>query len=168
MPSDFYPPGTRAPNFEITAIYTKHKFVLRECLGTPVLLVFLTESTQKQVREISDAVRDKYPELSQVIVANIVDLRFVPSLTRRMAEGIMNNAVKNAIKEIPKRYDPAEYLLLLPDWSARVSKGYQVEDVDKNVALIMIDADGIIQGSYQGDHPAEGALELIAKTQPSG
>ena len=163
MPSDFYPPGTRAPNFEITAVYTKRKFVFRECLGTPVLLVFFTESTQKQIREASDAVREKYPDPAQLIIANIADLRFVPSLTRRMAEGIMNNAVKAEIKEIPKQYDPAEYILLLPDWSARVAKGYQVEDVDKNVALIMIDADGIIQGSYQGDHPAEGALELIAK-----
>ena len=81
---------------------------LGNCAGAPLLLVFISFDTREQVRDISQAVRAIYPDISQVIVANVINLLFVPSLAREMAELRMESAIKQAIKVIPTLYTPAE------------------------------------------------------------
>jgi hypothetical protein len=163
MSSRFLPIGSPAPSFEMTAIHTRRVVSLGSCSGTPLLLVFVSFDTREQVRDISQAVRDAYPDISQVIVANVINLLFVPSLARKMAENRMESAIKQAIKEIPPPYTPAEYLILLPDWKGSLARAYRISSSGDQVALVMIDGQGIIQGHYQGNAPAQAAVELIAE-----
>jgi len=161
--SRFLPIGSPAPAFELTAIHTRRKVGLGSCAGTPLLLVFLSFDTREQAREISQSVREIYPKISQVIVANIINLLFVPSLARKIAENRMDSAIQQAIKEIPAPYTPAEYLILLPDWRGSLARAYHISSSGSQVALVMIDGQGIIQGHYQGDAPAQAAIDLISK-----
>jgi hypothetical protein len=163
MPPDFLTPGTPAPDFEITAFYTKRRFSLKACAGTPVLLAFVGYNTRDQVQALSLAVRERYPGIEQVITANLVDLSYIPSLARRMAENRIVSALKEGIKQIPKEFPPYDYLILLPDWSGKVSRAYRVKDVSQQPALVMVDQDGLILGSYQGESPTQAALDLVAK-----
>jgi hypothetical protein len=133
------------------------------CTGTPLLLVFISFDTREQVRDISQAVRAVYPKISQVIVANVINLLFVPSLARKMAENRMESAIKQAIKEIPAPYTPAEYLILLPDWKGSMARAYRISSSGSQLSLVMIDGQGIIRGHYQGDDPAQAAVELIGQ-----
>lgn len=162
MSSRFLPIGSPAPPFEMTAIHTRRVVSLDSCAGTPLLLVFVSFDSREQVRDISQAVRDAYPEVSQVIVVNVINLLFVPSLARKMAENRMQSAIKQAIKEIPPPYTPAEYLILLPDWKGRLGRAYGISNSGNQVALVMVDRQGCIQGHYQGDKPAQAAIELMA------
>lgn len=75
----------------------------------------------------------------------------------------MEGAIKQAIKEIPAPYTPAEYLILLPDWKGSMARAYRISNSGSQVALVMIDGQGIIQGHYQGDDPAQAAVELISQ-----
>ena len=163
MSSRFLPIGSPAPAFELTAIHTRRVVSLASCAGTPLLLVFISFDTREQVRDISRAVRGAYPDISQVIVANVINLLFVPSLARKMAENRMESAIKQAIKEISAPYTPAEYLILLPDWKGSVARAYHISGSGNQVALVMIDGQGIIQGYYQGEIPDQVAVELISK-----
>jgi len=162
MSSRFLPIGSPAPDFQLTAVHTRRVVSLASCAGTPLLLVFLSYDTREQVRDISQAVRTTYPDISQVMVANVINLLFVPSLARKMAENRMESAIKQAIKEIPPPYTPAEYLILLPDWKGSLARAYRISNSGNQVALVMIDGQGIIQGHYQGEAPAQAAVELIA------
>lgn len=163
MSSRFLPIGSPAPAFELTAIHTRRVVSLASCAGTPLLLVFISFDTREQVRDISQAVRAIYPDNSQVIVVNVINLLFVPSLARKMAENRMESAIKQAIKEIPPPYTPAEYLILLPDWKGSIARAYHISSLGNQVALVVIDGQGIIQGFYQGDAPDQAAVELIRK-----
>jgi len=163
MSSRFLPIGFPAPAFELTAIHTRRVVSLASCAGTPVLLVFISFDTREQVRDISRTVRAAYPDISQVIVVNVINLLFVPSLARKMAENRMESAIKQAIKEISAPYTPAEYLILLPDWKGSVARAYHISGSGNQVALVMIDGQGIIQGYYQGEIPDQVAVELISK-----
>ena len=163
MPANFLPAATPAPDFELTAVYTKRRFNLRGCAGTPVLLAFVSYNTRDQVQALSLAVREKYPRLEQVITANLIDLSYVPSLARRMVENMMAGALREAVKQIPKDYPPYDYLILLPDWSGKVSRAYRVKDVSQQPALVMVDRGGLILDSYQGEAPTQAALELVAR-----
>lgn len=162
MSSKFLPIGSPAPDFKLTAIYTRQVISLTRCAGTPLLLVFLSFETREQVRDISQAVRTAYPDSSQVVVVNVINLLFVPSFARRVAENRMESAIKQAIKEIPPPYSPAEYLILLPDWKGRLARAYGISNSGNQVALVMVNRQGIIQGHYQGEKPAQAAVELIA------
>lgn len=162
MTTRFLPIGSPAPDFELTTIHTQRVVSLTSCAGTPLLLVFLSYDTREQVREIAQAVRTAFPNIDQVVVANVINLLFVPSFARKMAENRMDNAIKQAIKEIPPPYTPAEYLILLPDWKGSLARAYRISNTGNQVALVLIDGQGIIQGHYQGDAPAQAAVELIA------
>lgn len=163
MSSRFLPIGSPAPAFELTAIHTRRVVNLASCAGTPLLLVFISFDTREQVRDISQAVRAVYPKISQVIVANLINLLFVPSIARKMAENRMEGAIKQAIKEIPAPYTPEEYLILLPDWKGSMARAYRISNSGSQVALVMLDGQGIIKGHYQGDDPAQAAVELISQ-----
>ena len=163
MSSRFLPIGSTVPAFELTAIHTRRVVSLASCAGTPLLLVFISFDTREQVRDISQAVRAAYPDISQVIVANVINLLFVPSLARKMAENRMESAIKQAIKEIPAPYTPAEYLILLPDWKGSVARAYRISGSGNQVAMVIIDGQGNIQGHYQGDAPDQAAVELISQ-----
>jgi hypothetical protein len=59
-----------------------------------------------------------------------------------MAEGIMESSYREVAAAIPKGYDPADHLILLPDWSGDVVRAYGVGSVSREIALVLIGPDG--------------------------
>jgi hypothetical protein len=88
-------------------------------------------------------------------------MRIVPRLLRGMAEKIMRDAYHQAAAHVPADQDPADHIIILPDWQGRVFAAYQVPENKGQVALVLIDRAQQIQGSYLGQKPEEGALALL-------
>ena len=57
----------------------------------------------------------------------MIDARVVPRLFRGTAEGMMEREYREAAAAMPKGYDPAEHLILLPDWKGEVVRAYGVD-----------------------------------------
>jgi hypothetical protein len=161
MTATFLPAGTPAPPFELTAAYTHRKFSPADCLGVPFLLVFISYATREMVRAISQSVRDRYPDADQVVVANLINLDFVPRLARSTAARMIDSELKEAVKQLPAGFHPHDHLILLLDWKGSVFKAYRVGHMNDEVALVMVDTQGLIVGSYQGSDPAGAALALV-------
>lgn len=162
--STLLPTGTPAPPFELTAAYTRRKFNPSSSLGTPVLLVFISYTTRHLVREVSQVVRERFPSASQLLVANLINLDFVPGLARRTAGRMIETELKEAAKGLPPGFNPHDHLILLPDWKGSVFKAYRIGRLSAEVALVLIDSQGLIAGSYQGNDPA-GALVSLLETE---
>ncbi|MFO7663507.1 MAG: hypothetical protein R6X18_13060 [Chloroflexota bacterium] len=130
-------------------------------MGKPVLLLFVDYNTGRSTQEVVKALRRVYPDHNKVPIALVVDLRSVPKLLRGTAARVMEAAYKHAATEIPSAEDPADHLILLPDWSGNVFKGYQVGNVNKDLYLILIGANGRIAAVYQGQNPTQAALDWL-------
>jgi hypothetical protein len=150
-----------APRFELRAIASGRTFRLQDYQGKPVVLLFVDYNTGRSTREVVKSLRRIYPEFNKVPIALIVDLRIVPKLLRGTATRVMESAYKQAATEIPANEDPADHLILLPDWTGVIFKAYQIEDVSRDMHLVLVDINGRIATVYQGQNLTQTALDWL-------
>lgn len=155
----------KIPTIKLTAIASGRRFVL-DRLGVPIVLTFLWVDTQYLSEKINQVLREKYPEASQVLVANVASLRGVPGIFRGLAENEMKKAYKEAAEKIPNGRDPADYIIILPDWKSECARALGLKDISSNPAVAVIDSNGGIVGVHQGEPDSiEGAaLQLFEQT----
>ena len=134
-------------------------------IGKPAVLLFHTADTAEDAQRINQAVRavDEYQACTSITIANVVDLRSVPKLFRGFAEKSMRESFDKASKSVPQGEDPQDYVIILPDWDGKATKGFGLEDTGKVVGLAVLDAQGSMVGTYQGDEPERHALELLTQ-----
>lgn len=159
----FLPNGTPAPAFSSKAVVSERPISPQNTAGA-LLLIFHSYQTAAAVAKVIQTVREVYPNPDQVLLASVADMRIVPRLLRGTAKNIMRNAYKKAANQVPPGQDPADHIIILPDWNGVIFKAYRVPDVAGQVALVLIDESKVIQGSYLGAQPAQAALVLIAGT----
>lgn len=106
-------------------------------------------------------VRRSIPDAEQLPLALIVDLRVVPRLLRGTAERFMEGAYKEAASEVPDGYDPADHLILLPDWTGAVFGAYGVGDVSRFPHLVLVSPEGRIVASVQGADSVSAVLAAV-------
>lgn len=150
-----------APDFELIAVGSGRRFRLLDYRGRVVLLIFADPTTARHSREIVVALRGRYPSSKSVMAAVVVDLRVVPGLLRSVAEGFMETAYRQAATEVPEGHDPADHLVLLKDWKGQASEAYKASGHSRQLLLQLIDAEGFLRDSYQGDRPEDRALQMV-------
>ena len=134
-----------------------------DALGVPAVLVFVGRETSEQAQPIVPAVREKYPEVGQVLICNMADVRGIPKLLRKPVEMLMKSSYKDAVDGLEPGRTAEDYVLILPDWDAAAYDALGVKDVSKLAAVGVIDRDGKIVGMYQGEDAAAEALAMLAK-----
>lgn len=134
-------------------------------IGKRSVLIFHTADTAEDAERINQAIRavDEYQLCESVTIANVVDLHSVPKLFRSIAEKSMRESYDKASKSIPQGQDPQDYVIILPDWDGKATKGFGLEDTSKVVGLAVLDTQGRVVGTYQGSEPELHVLELLTK-----
>jgi hypothetical protein len=130
-------------------------------LGVTALLVCVARETSDMASPVVAAVREKYPTVDQVLIANIADTRPYPRLIRKIAEQIMKSSYNDAVKNLLPGRKPEDYVLIMPDWDGDLLKPLGIDDVTKTIAVAVIDARGGLVGVYQGDEPVAEALAML-------
>lgn len=159
----FYPAGRPAPEFSLTTVKSGRQISPASCKGDVLGLVFHGRETVQAVVEINKAVRPLYPDPKPVVLVSVLDLSIVPRLLHGAVKPMLEQAYDQAAREIPKGYDPADYVFLLPDWNGAVTKSFQAKDTSKLAAVVVIDPRGQVVGSYQGPQPGPATLGLIQR-----
>ena len=139
--------------------------VTLNAIGKRSMLLFHTADTSEDAERINKAVRavDEYQACTSITIANVVDLHSVPMLFRSFAEKSMRDSFDKASKSIPQGQDPQDYVIILPDWDGKTTKGFGLGDTSKVVGLAVLDEQGGVVGTYQGNEPERHALELLQK-----
>jgi hypothetical protein len=133
-------------------------------LGVPTLLVFVGRETSGQAKPLTQAVRDVYPDASQLVIANVADVRGIPRLVRKPVEMLMKSSYRDAVEGLEPGRSPEDYVLILPDWDGEAYAACAVDDVSKRVAVAVLERDGTIAGTYQGDDPLTFVLATLRET----
>lgn len=147
--------GASAPDFSIDAVVSGKK--VSQANGKPTVLVFHGNKTQDAPKEVGKAVRAAHPGHGDVLVANIVNLKAYSGLFKKAAEAMLKQTYE---KMAGKVEPPEEYVVLCPDWANEIGPAFGVQDSDKAAAIVVLDGDGTVLASAQGD--ALGAAAVAA------
>ena len=153
--------GERAPDFRLLAAGSGRRFSLEGSAGRPRVLIFHLQGTAPTAREINRAVRARYPSPDEATVASVIDLSIVPPVYWMTVALVLNQAYERAAMELPPGVDPADYVILLPDWGGFVSRAYGVRRTNRAAAIVIVDAASNVSGFYQGERPVEAVLEML-------
>ena len=155
--------GEKAPRFSLLAAGSGRQINTRNVMGRRVVLIFHLQGTAPTAREINRAVRARHPDPRKVLVASVIDLSIVPPFYWISVGLILGQAYDRASEELPPEADPAEYVVILPDWGGLVSRRYDVGNTGRAAAIVVLDEDGSVAASYQGERPVETVLEVIGR-----
>ncbi len=153
----------KAPNFQLETVATQRVIGIPESMPLTMVLLFQDQNTVDTAREVNATIRGVYRDSEDVIVASVVDLGAVPRLMRKMAEKLLERAYEKAAAEVPDGYDPADFIMLLPDWTGQVFKAFEVGDVSRKALMIIIDFEGNIVMQKRGGNLGQTALKELDK-----
>jgi hypothetical protein len=153
--------GDRTPGFDLLAAGSGRRVRLRGLAGRKAVPVFHLQGTAPTARGINRAVRECFPDPEKVFVASVIDLSIVPPLYWITVGLVLGSAYEQAGRELPPDIDPADYLVILPDWNGRVTRDYGVRNTGRADAIVVVDEDANITVSYQGERPVEAVLEAL-------
>jgi hypothetical protein len=155
--------GEKAPRFSLLAAGSGRRVDTQNVVGCRVVLIFHLQGTAPTAREINRAVRAYHPDPEDVLVASVIDLSIVPPFYWMSVGLILGQAYDRAAGELPPDADPADYVVIFPDWGGLVSRQYDVGNTGRAAAIVVLDEDGSVAASYQGERPVESVLEVIGR-----
>ena len=151
-----------APALVFTAIESKRMIDVADVDRRTVLLL-ISQETSNTVDPVIAEVRAKYELASDVQIANVVDLRKFPRVIRKVAETLMAHRYKESAKELPPGRDPAEWIIILPDWDGSLIEALGIADVSHELAVAVVAPGGKLLGVHQGPGAGAAAMEMLAR-----
>jgi hypothetical protein len=136
--------------------------VTLNAVGCPLVLICHGQETAPAAFEVNNAVRAQFADAGQVCIASVIDLRQFPSMFHGMVRPELEKAYRKAAEKLPEGADPAEFVVLLPDWKGEATDALEAGGSTKTAVVVVADADAGIAGIYRGEEPGQGALELLS------
>ncbi|HEX5370456.1 MAG TPA: hypothetical protein VFY10_13665 [Dehalococcoidia bacterium] len=130
-------------------------------LDAPLVLICYAQATQVAGEAIEAAIRERYPDAHDLILAHVIDLHGVPRMFRGVAEGILRNEYKKAVEALPEGQLPYDYTIILPDWDGGAIAALGFEDLGKHAGVAVFAPPGRLAGTDQSDGAASGALNML-------
>jgi len=124
----------------------------------PLVLVFHGQDTAEAAFQVNKAVRKIHPGADSVVIASVIDLRSFPGMFHGMVKPALERAYFKAAGKVPEGRDPADYVILLPDWDGAVHDAVGVQDSTQQAAVIVAEPGGRIVGRDQGENLGDAAL----------
>ncbi len=149
------------PDLTLTAAGSEKEFNLAT-LGAPAVIVCHGQHTAKAALEVNRTVRREHPDPQALVVASVIDLRQFPSMFRGMVKPELEKAYHQAAGDLPEGADPADLVILLPDWDGSVTDTLGAQGSTEQAVVLVADAAGNVLGTRQGDDLGAAALELLA------
>lgn len=155
--------GAPLPAFSVQAAVSGRTVDNSVFKGRRAVLVVHGSKTTDAAKDVSKAVRAQHKP-KDVFSASIVDLRAFGGLWKKVAEAqVKQNYEKLAakVKENNPGEDPADWVVICPDWDGSVGKALGVEAPDEAAAAIVVGADGKVKGVVTGAGMGEKVNALL-------
>jgi hypothetical protein len=130
-------------------------------LGVPAMFTCVARETADQPQPVARAVREAYPSADEVLVISIADLRKIPKLLKPIVDQLMKSNYKHAVDNLEPGRSAEDHVLILPDYDGDFLGALGIDDVTKQIAVVVSDAAGNVAGAYQGDDPTTAAMKLV-------
>jgi len=149
------------PDVTLTAAGSDRDVHLAQ-IGVPTILIFHGQDTADAALAVNKTVRKQFPTANEAFMASVIDLRSFPSMFRSMVQPALEKAYFNAAGKVPDEADPAELVVLLPDWDGSVHDAVGIRESTTKAAVLVADRQGRIVGRDQSDNLAETALAYLS------
>jgi hypothetical protein len=150
----------KAPALTLTAIGSGRQLDLA-ATGVRTLLICFGQETQAGTEAVEAVARGRFPTAAELLVGHVVDLHKIPSILRKVAEGVLSGEHKKAVAELEAGKAPEEYVVIFPDWDGSTVTALGLEDATKAIGLVVLSADGGVEWRYQGAEPADAVGEYL-------
>lgn len=150
--------GTACPTFSLQAAVSGRTVGPETLRGRRTVLVFHGPRSTDAPKQVGKAVRAAHPRADDVLVANVVDLRTMGGLWKRVAEAQMKSTYERMAARVDG--DPADYIVLCPDWDGEVAPLFGVGEPDRHPGVAVLDADGTVVGVATEDLARHATLWL--------
>jgi hypothetical protein len=135
-----------------------NRVTLGDAAGRPLVLIFhLQARRRRRARSTAPSAPATRPRKRSSSRASWTS----PSFLRLPADLVLSSAYEPAAGELPADADPADYVVILPDWGGLVRSEYGARRTGRAAAIVVVDEDFGVTGSYQGERPVEAVLELL-------
>ena len=148
------------PDATFTAVVSGREISLRET-GIPLVLIFHAQDTARDALEVNLAVRGVHPDPAEVMVASVIDLRSFPSMFRGMVKSELEKAYHNAAGRLPEGADPADHVVLLPDWDGSIFDSVGIKNANDQAAVVVADRQGMVLCQVQENDLGAQALDAL-------
>lgn len=131
-------------------------------LGRPAVIICHGQDTAKAAIEVNTTVREQYADPARVLIASVIDLRQFPAMFHGMVKPELQKAYDKAAGKLPAGADPAELVVLLPDWKGEATDALEAAGSTKEAVVIVADATGAIVGRHRGEGAGQATLATLA------
>ena len=145
--------------FSATATVSERAF--GHANGRRTVLVLHGPKSQHAPKEVGKAVRAAHPDASDVLVANIVNLKAMGGMWKKVATAQITQTYNKLAEKIGEGAE--EYVIMMTDWDNEVAPLFGVENSDKTPAVVVLDAEGAIIAAHEAKEGlADAALAALA------
>lgn len=153
----------KAPSLSFITFGTRVKVRL-DALGKPAILLFYRDDNQASAESVAKAVYKKYYPDAPLLVINVIALRGIPRLMQKLVESEMKRAYEKAVASyLDDPVQAKERIFVLADWSNSAVDAFGMKNVDRVLGVAVLDADGVVVGTYQGDDVERVAFKMLSK-----
>jgi hypothetical protein len=153
--------GEPAPQLDLQAVATGRRFDLGLYHDRTVLLIFVSAFEARSTRDVVIPIRQQFPEFNRLPIAIIINLKPVPKLLRTTVSSFMEAAYREAAADVPPGFNPADHLILLPDWTGAVTNKYGINHSKAGMYLLVIGRGNKLTGAFHGPEATNRAINLI-------
>ena len=152
----------QAPDVTLKSVVSGRAINLRKA-GVPLVLVFATQATTEAAGAFRTTLRERYPDPAKLIIASVVDVHAVPRLVRKVVENALANRYREVAGRLAPGQDARDYIVMLPDWKGEVGPALGLGDLQDNLGVVFIAADGTVVGVHLSADPFDGTIEMIER-----
>jgi hypothetical protein len=80
----------------------------------------------------------------------------------------MKSNYRKAVDNLQPGRKPEEHVLILPDYDGEFLGPLGIDDVTRQIAIVVADASANVVGIYQGDDPTAAALKMLGTAMDPG
>lgn len=153
--------GDLAPYFTLQAIGSQRMVSPPSGSGAALMLVFHGQNSVAEVQAMQEAVRMRYPNPAQLLIASVVNMSVVPAVLRSTAESVMAAQYSRAAAAMPAGLDAADFVVILVDWDGKVSRAYGVARISTTPLAVLIDGQGTVCAFHRGNALERASLAML-------
>lgn len=154
----------KAPAFKLKAAVSERDVSNDTLAGRRAVLVFHGPRTTDAPKEVGKAVRARFPDAGDVFVANVINLKSMGGLWKKVATAQVNQTYERMAGKLKDAgtENPEDYVVLCPDWDNAVGPAFGVEDSNQAAAVAVLEDDGTLIGFVTGDDLAQQVLARLS------
>jgi hypothetical protein len=154
--------GTACPAFTVQAAVSGREISPAALKGKRAVLVLHGVKTSDAPKEVGKVVRAKHPG-ADVVVANIVNLKTMGGMWKRVAEAQMKSTYEKMAGKLKENgtANPEDFVIICPDWENAIAPLFGAENTDSEAAVVVLGKDGKVHGAASGAGLGEKALGFL-------